>query len=91
MLHRKDRQQFLTMIEHSIFSTVLAHHDHNHIMFWYITLILNPESFVFGLKMSLVCGTDVIINMSCHLGMVFKSLATPHTAISMCISVHNYV
>ena len=80
-----------TMTEHSYFSTVLACHGHNHVMFWYVTPILNPESFVFGLKMSLVCGTDVIINVSCHLGVVFKALAAPHTAISVCIHVHNHV
>ena len=41
--------------------------------------------------MSLARGAYLVINVSRHLGMMFKSLSAPHTAISVSVCVHNHV
>ena len=87
----RDRQKFYKKARHLNFSAILAHHGHDHVMFWYVMFKLNPASLVFGFEMSLVCGTNIVINMSCHLGVVFKGLLASRTAISVCIRVYNHV
>ena len=54
-------------------------------------LALSFKCSTFWLEMSLVSGTDIVIQVSCHLGMVFGGLTAPQTAILMCISLHYHM